>query len=65
MKTTLTEIICTLEQWSIDTQFDLKQEWNNEKELTAIHLQMLLTAKANLEMIKNTGKQIFETSITL
>jgi hypothetical protein len=54
---TLTQIIEKLNEWAIDTQYDLKQDWNEEKELTAIHLQMLLTAKANLEMIKQTAKK--------
>ena len=53
---TLTEIIEKLNELAIDTQHDLKQDWNEEKELTAIHLQMLLIAKANLEMIKQTTK---------
>jgi len=53
---TLTEIIEKLNELAIDAQFDLRQDWNEEKELTAIHLQMLLTAKANLEMIKQTTK---------
>jgi hypothetical protein len=53
---TLTEIIEKLNELAIDTQFDLRQDWNEEKELTAIHLQMLLIAKANLEMIKQTTK---------
>lgn len=64
MKPTLTEIIETLNEWAIDTQFDLKADWNEEKELTSIHLQMLLTAKANLEMIKQTAKKN-EASINL
>lgn len=53
---TLTQIIEKLNELAIDTQYDLKQDWNEEKELTAIHLQMLLIAKANLEMIKQTTK---------
>jgi hypothetical protein len=52
----LTEVIEKLNEWAIDTQYDLNQDWNEEKELTAIHLQMLLIAKANLEMIKQTTK---------
>jgi hypothetical protein len=64
MNPTLTEIIETLNNWAIDTQYDLKQDWNEEKELTAIHLQLLLTAKANLEMIKQTAKKN-EASIKL
>ncbi len=64
MKPNLTEIIETLDEWAKDTLFDLKQEWNDEKELTAIHLQMLLTAKANLELIQQTPKKN-ESSIKL
>jgi hypothetical protein len=64
MKPTLTQIIEILNEWAIDTQFDLKADWNEEKELTFIHLQMLLTAKANLEMIKQTAKKN-EASINL
>jgi len=60
---TLTQIIEKLNEWAIDTQYDLKQDWNEEKELTAIHLQMLLTAKANLEMIKQTAKKNESTII--
>ena len=64
MKPTLTQIIEILNEWAIDTQYDLKADWNEEKELTFIHLQMLLTAKANLEMIKQTAKKK-EASINL
>ena len=64
MKPTLTQIIEILNEWAIDTQFDLKADWNEEKELTSIHLQMLLTAKVNLEMIKQTVKKN-EASINL
>ena len=64
MKPNLTEIIETLEEWAKDTLFDLKQEWNDEKELTAIHLQMLLIAKSNLELIQQTPKKK-ESSIKL
>jgi hypothetical protein len=64
MKPNLTEIIETLDEWAKDTLFDLKQEWNDEKELTAIHLQMLLIAKANLELIQQTPKRN-ESSIKL
>jgi hypothetical protein len=64
MRPNLTEIIETLDEWAKDTLFDLKQEWNDEKELTAIHLQILLTAKANLELIQQTPKKN-ESSIKL
>jgi hypothetical protein len=61
---TLTEIIQKLDEWATDTHYDLKQDWNEEKELTAIHLQSLLIAKANLEMIIRTPKKN-EPSINL
>ena len=64
MKPNLTEIIETLDEWAKDTLFDLKQEWNDKKELTSIHLQMLLTAKANLKLIQQTPKKN-ESSIKL
>jgi hypothetical protein len=64
MKPTLTEIIETLKEWIIDTDFDLQQDWNDQKALTASHFKMLLTAKANLEMIQQTPKKN-ESSIKL
>jgi len=44
---TLTETIENLDIWIVDTQFDLQQDWNEEKELMQIQLQQLLIAKAN------------------
>jgi hypothetical protein len=37
---------------------------NEEKELMSIQLQNLLIAKANLELILQTGNQIFKSSIS-
>ena len=61
---TLTEIIEQL-NWSIqNVQYDLQQEWNEDKVLMSIQLQQLLIAKANLELILQTDGQIFSSSIT-
>lgn len=60
---TLTETIENLDTWIVDTQFDLQQDWNEEKELMQIQLQQLLIAKANLECILKTGGQILSSSI--
>lgn len=65
MKTdlTFTEIQETIETWIIDTNFDLQQDWNEEKEKMFIQLQCLLTIKSNLDNIENLGGQIFSSSI--
>jgi ATP-dependent protease HslVU (ClpYQ) peptidase subunit len=61
---TLTEIIEQL-NWSIqNVQYDLQQEWNEDKVLMSIQLQQLLIAKANLELILQTDGQIFRSSIS-
>jgi hypothetical protein len=65
MKTdlTFTEIQETIETWIIDTNFDLQQDWNEEKQNMLIQLQCLLTIKSNLQSIENLGGQIFSSSI--
>lgn len=65
MKTdlTFTEIQETIETWINDTNFDLQQDWNEEKEKMFIQLQCLLTIKSNLDNIENLGGQIFSSSI--
>ena len=61
---TLTEIIEQL-NWSIqNVQYDLQQDWNEDKVLMSIQLQQLLIAKANLELILQTDGQIFSSSIS-
>jgi hypothetical protein len=60
---TLTETIEQMNVWIEDIQFDLQQDWNEEKPLMQIQLQQLLTAKANLELILKTGGQILSSSI--
>jgi len=61
---TLTQIIEELDVFIADTQSDLTKDWNEEKELMSIQLQSLLIAKANLELILQTGNQIFKSSIS-
>jgi len=60
---TLTQIIEKLEIWIEDVQFDLTQDWNEEKELMLVQLQQLIIAKSNLELILKTGNQILRSSI--
>ena len=63
-KITFTETLKELEIWIDNVQFDLEQDWNEEKEEMQIQLQQLLIAKANLEQVMKHGKQIFSSSIT-
>ena len=60
---TLTKTIEQMNIWIEDIQFDLQQEWNEEKPLMQIQLQQLLNSKANLELILKTGGQILSSSI--
>ena len=62
---TLTQTIEQLEIWIEDVQFDLTQDWNEEKELMLVQLQQLIIAKSNLELILKTGNQIFCSSIPI
>ena len=61
---TLTQMIEKLEIWIEDVQFDLTQDWNEEKELMMVQLQQLIIAKSNLELILKTGGQILSSSIS-
>lgn len=61
---TLTQTIEQLEVFIANTQHDLQQDWNDDKELMSINLQNLLIAKANLELVLKTGNQIFRSSIS-
>jgi|GEM_PF-4506961 len=63
-KITLTNVIDKLNIWIGDVQFDLTEEWNEEKTLMQQQLQQLLVAKAALELIKETGGQILSSSIS-
>ena len=60
---TLTETIHQIDTWIEDVQFDLTQDWNDDKELMSVQLQQLMVAKSNLELILKTGGQIFDSSI--
>ena len=62
--TTLTDIIEQLNESIQNVQYDLQQDWNEDKVLMSIQLQQLLIAKANLELILQTGGQIFSSSIS-
>ena len=66
MKETIkfTDIIEQLNESILNIQFDLQQDWNEEKELMFIQLQQLIIANANLELILQTGGQIFSSSIS-
>ena len=61
---TFTDIIEQLDENILNVQFDLQEDWNEEKELMFIQLQQLIIAKANLELILQTGGQIFDSSIS-
>ena len=63
-KITLTNVIDKLNIWIGDVQFDLTEDWNEEKTLMQQQLQQLLVDKANLELIKETGGQILSSSIS-
>ena len=60
---TFTEVQQTIEKWIIDTNFDLQQDWNDDKQNMLIQLQCLLTIKSNLQSIENLAGQIFSSSI--
>mgnify|MGYP003131776987 CR=1 FL=1 len=61
---TLTQIKEQLDVWIDNVNFDLTQEWCEDKSTMFIQLQNLLTIKSNIENIQNTGGQIFQSSIS-
>lgn len=61
---TLTQTIENINRWIQEVQFDLTQDWNEDKELMTMQLQQLMVAKANLELILNTGGQILDSAIS-
>jgi hypothetical protein len=61
---TLEQIKNEIEIWITDTNFDLQQDWNEEKEKMFLQLQSLLSIKSNIENIENLGGQIFRSTIT-
>ena len=48
---TLEQIKNEIEIWITDTNFDLQQDWNEEKEKMFLQLQSLLSIKSNIENI--------------
>jgi hypothetical protein len=64
MKTlTFEQIKNEIETWISEVNFDLQQDWNEDKEKMEIQLQSLLNIKSNLDNIENLGGQIFSSSI--
>lgn len=61
--TTFKEVSEAINEWIVDVNYDLQQDWNEDKQRMFIQLQNLLTIKANLENIKNLGGQIFSSAI--
>ena len=64
MKTlTFEQIKNEIQTWISEVNFDLQQDWNEDKEKMEIQLQSLLNIKSNLDNIENLGGQIFSSSI--
>ena len=66
MKTTnltFTQIQQEIENWINEANFDLKQDWNDDKENMFIQLQSLLAIKSNMDNIEKIGGQIFRSTI--
>lgn len=60
---TFTEIQEQINSWIVDVNFDLQQDWNEEKEKMFIQLQSLFSIKSNMDNIEKIGGQIFSSSI--
>jgi hypothetical protein len=64
---TLTQVREFLEEAIVNTKFDLQSDWLEERErpVMTMHLQLLIAAKGNLDVIANDGKgsQIFKSVI--
>lgn len=60
---TFNEIKNEIENWINEANFDLKQDWNNDKENMFIQLQCLLAIKSNMDNIEKIGGQIFKSTI--
>ena len=60
---TFTQVAEAINEWILDVNFDLQQDWNDDKQRMFIQLQNLLTIKANLENIEKLDGQIFNSSI--
>jgi hypothetical protein len=63
----LTQVSNFLESAIVDTKCDLQSDWLEERErsVMAMHLQLLIIAKGNLDLIANDGEgsQIFKSVI--
>ena len=64
-KLTLTEMIEKLDEWIENTQGDINSDWIEEQDKREMQqqLQNLIISKGNLELIMNTGEQIFNSVI--
>jgi transposase-like protein len=60
-----TQVQETVDAWINEVNHDLQADWNDDKQKMQIQLQNLLIVKANLENIKQTGGQIFSSSISI
>lgn len=60
---TFTQIQQEIENWINETNFDLRQDWNDDKENMFIQLQSLLAIKSNMDNIEKIGGQIFRSTI--
>ena len=61
----MTKIIMELNECILNVTYDIQQDYLTEQEkmLMQTQLQMLLIAKANLELINQTGGHIFRSAI--
>jgi hypothetical protein len=63
---TLTNIKDELKEMQSNAMYDLQADWNEEKALMTIQLQLLTTAIANIELIlAKPHSQIFKSSISI
>ena len=60
---TFEQIKNEIDNWINESNFDLHQDWNEDKEKMFIQLQSLLCIKSNLENIDKLGGQIFQSTI--
>ena len=63
----LTQVRKFLESAIVDTKCDLQSDWieESDRSVMAMHLQLLIVAKGNLDVIANDGigSQIFKSVI--
>mgnify|MGYP006281093867 CR=1 FL=1 len=63
MKPTFTEVQEIVNEWLQEVEFDLKQDWNQDKKNMILQQQSLVNIKIELQNIKKIGGQIFQSSI--